>query len=132
MKYIKFQELIFHSSRDIEVWKVDFILCLMKNSKKRLRFVFFKNFSNKNYLRYWSKILHSFSKLVYLGLRIFSRKSEEVMREIFRKFVELTWNDPYAGINWATGNWLLIGNYAILAANNHRAFWYENGELNGV
>ena len=95
MKYIKFQELICHSSRDNEVWKVDFILCQLKNSKKRLHFVFFKNFFNKNYLRYWSKILHSFSKLVYLDLRIFSGKSEGVMREIIWKFVDLTWNDPW-------------------------------------
>ena len=38
----------------------------------------------------------------------------------------------YAEINWATGNWQLIGNYAILAKNSHRVFLYENGELNGV
>ena len=28
--------------------------------------------------------------------------------------------------------WQLHGNYAILATNNQRVFWYENGELNGV
>ena len=38
----------------------------------------------------------------------------------------------YAEINSATGNWQLIGNYAILTKNNQRVFWYENGELNGV
>ena len=31
-----------------------------------------------------------------------------------------------------TGNWQLIGNYAILAKNSHRVFLYENGELNSV
>ena len=38
----------------------------------------------------------------------------------------------YAEINSATGNWQLIGNYAILTKNNQRVFLYENGELNGV
>ena len=38
----------------------------------------------------------------------------------------------YAEIKWATGNWQLIGNYAILIKNNNKVFWYENGELNGV